>query len=70
MLLSESDAARGFGFGRNLPRLGFALGMRLDSGAAGVPVRPPQMMRKLMVLGLVLVVELVICWNHCLSEYH
>ena len=39
MLLSESDAARGFGAGRNLPRLGFALGMRLDSGAAGVPMR-------------------------------
>ena len=38
ILLSVSDAARGFGAGRNLPRLGFGLGMRLDSGAAGVPV--------------------------------
>ena len=37
-LLSESDAARGSGSGRGLRRLGFALGMRLDSGAAGVPV--------------------------------
>ena len=39
MLLSVSDGARGFGAGRNLPRLGFGLGMRLDSGAAGEPVR-------------------------------
>ena len=38
MLLSVSDGARGFGAGRSLPRLGFGLGMRLDSGTAGEPV--------------------------------
>ena len=37
---SELDSAttRVLGAGRILPRLGFAFGMRLDSGAAGVPV--------------------------------